>query len=146
MLSKLIKKIEIVLLTIFFIIPATGVSISKHSCIDCGEYYISLIHHHHENDNESCCREESYKDGCSDFFEKHKQHKKECNCEIIKIKIPYCESKTISESSPLEFFRFFEFSKYLIIISESSLNNIVVKENIKIPNKNIIRDICISTT
>ena len=121
MLRRL-KGFVAIILVVVFIIPATGLSISKHLCLDCHDSKLSLIYHHGDHHNVSCSHEQSENNWHFHFFEKHHEHKMKCKYDVIKINTPYKESETLAKIIPLELFGFNIFEeKQLRMIEKISI-------------------------
>ncbi len=136
------KNIVAVILALVFIIPATGLSISKHSCMDCGDIHLSLIYHHNDcHDHSSEKNDEN--NWHFHFFDKHNEHKKECQYEVIKLEGPYKGPDNFTNLFSLEFVKYNISAWQELFNSEKESVIIPITENIKIPDKNILQAYCI---
>jgi len=142
---KLSTKLTSVLLALIFVIPATGLSISKHSCMDCDDVHLSLIYHHQAEHND-CNHNEPEKSDKQDwhlhFFDKHHHHKKECKYEDIKLSAPYKGTSNLVELAPLEYNNIELYKKPTFSFSINPIITFSYREEIKIPGKLILIAYC----
>ena len=127
-------------MALVFIIPATGLSVSNHLCIDCQEAKLSIFYHHQDY---SCLHDHSEKDWHCHFFEKHEHHNKKCQYDQIIFKTPFLEPEFNNDLFPVEYYGFLIQSEPINQNRDYLNSNLAINHILKIPEVDFSSLFCV---